>query len=455
MALKNLGDTPSRAEVFDFLAGSAVYGNLGAFIGAGLSKAVLNDELEDIALSWGELLEQVAGDLDVDYKEINKEGMAYPDIASEICRSYAEQRPTSFNEALSALKESIAAKTAWYPSKEQRERFSDHLLNLDLNWVITTNYDLIIESLMIGASIPLGPNDSLISPRGIVPIYHLHGLRTNPDEIIIAQEDYVGLFRPTEYRQIKLALMIKESTMLIVGYGLGDVNVLTALDWSKNVYRGKAGNYPNEVVQVVRKRHPKEEPYRDSNSIILVEASSLEAFFEELTEAKNEADEKEKKRQVELENLSDELMNPKKSTVNRFVDDKEFRDSVLKVLSRFSTDLISGFVSFLGRCIDVTWERSAPDGAFHGYAENLNMILDIFTTFTLKQMPPALFETSAYALQRVSSLVGSGRGQSWEAGRVWKRRRGELSKDMLGELENFAEQHHYHGLLRLVRGAHA
>jgi len=48
---------------------------------------------------------------------------------------------------------------------------------------------------------------------------------------IIVQEDYVGQFRPTEYRQIKMALMIKESTMLIIGYGLGDVNVLTALDW--------------------------------------------------------------------------------------------------------------------------------------------------------------------------------------------------------------------------------
>lgn len=453
MSSKKLEDSPSRNEVLKFLADSAIYGNLGAFIGAGLSKAVLNDDIDNIALSWGELLEQVAGDLEIDYKAIKKEGMAYPDIASELCRIHAKTADISFGESLNTLKEKVAAKTAWYPSKEQRAKFSTHLIGLDLNWVITTNYDLVIESLMIGSSIPLGPNDSLIAPRGIVPVYHLHGLRTNPDEIIIAQEDYVGLFRPTEYRQIKLALMIKESTMLIVGYGLGDVNVLTALDWSKNVYKGKSGNYPNEVIQIVRKNTPKEAPYRDQSSIIIVESSSLENFFEELTAAKEEASKKEEGRQKELKEISERLNNPDESMVTRFVDDREFRESLLRALSQFSNDLISGFVSFLGRCIDETWFRSVPYGAFKGYAENLDMIIDILTNFKIDQIPPALFETTAYALQRISSFIGPEPGQSWAANDVWRRRKGELSEDMINELVNFSEQHHYSGLLRLSKQA--
>ena len=53
-------------------------------------------------------------------------------------------------------------------------------------------------------------------------MFHLHGVRTNPKEIIIAQEDYITLFRPSEYRQMKLALTIKESTTLFLGYGLGE-----------------------------------------------------------------------------------------------------------------------------------------------------------------------------------------------------------------------------------------
>ena len=59
------------------------------------------------------------------------------------------------------------------------------------------------------------------------------------------------LFRPSQYRQIRLALTIKESTTCLLGYSLGDVNVLTALDWSKNVFRESKGNYPHEVVQIL------------------------------------------------------------------------------------------------------------------------------------------------------------------------------------------------------------
>jgi hypothetical protein len=52
-------EVPTRTEVLTFISKSASYGNLGLFVGAGFSKAVLNDPMK-IALSWGELLEQSA-----------------------------------------------------------------------------------------------------------------------------------------------------------------------------------------------------------------------------------------------------------------------------------------------------------------------------------------------------------------------------------------------------------
>ncbi len=255
-------------------------------------------------------------------------------------------------------------------------------------------------------------------------MFHLHGVRTNPDEIIIVQEDYVGLFRPTEYRQIKLALMIKESTMLILGYGLGDVNVLTALDWSKNVFKGEPKSYPNEVIQIVRKNNPREDPYRDRNSIIVLEANSLQSFFDEYAGIRAGELEKDKEIRHNLAKLSEELDRPGESMIEKFIDDETYRAQVLKTLSTFPNDLVSGFISFINRCIDETWARSEPSGAFQGYADNLSMILDILTTFSIKQIPPALFETTAYALQRVGYFVGDGLGQSFEANRVWNRRKG-------------------------------
>jgi hypothetical protein len=50
-----LPNEPSRADVLDFVFTSSKYGNLGLFVGAGFSKAVLNGE-DEIALSWGDYL---------------------------------------------------------------------------------------------------------------------------------------------------------------------------------------------------------------------------------------------------------------------------------------------------------------------------------------------------------------------------------------------------------------
>jgi hypothetical protein len=84
-------EVPTRTEVLTFISKSASYGNLGLFVGAGFSKAVLNDPMRmKIALSWGELLEQSAKNLKVDYDKIDKVGVGYPDIASAICKAHSD-----------------------------------------------------------------------------------------------------------------------------------------------------------------------------------------------------------------------------------------------------------------------------------------------------------------------------------------------------------------------------
>lgn len=445
-----LPESPTQSEVLTFISKSASYGNLGAFIGAGFSKAVLNDGDQCIALSWGELLEQSAKSLDVDYAALKKEGVGYPEIASAVCLKHSEAKGISYSEALSKLKSEIAALTSWYPDKEQREIYAKYLICLSPAWIITTNYDLIIEGLLTGKAIPLGPNDSLSSQKGVIPVYHLHGIRTNPEEIIISQEDYVALFRPSEYRQIKLALTIKESTTLLLGYGLGDVNVLTALDWSRNVFKGESINYPNDVIQVLRKDNPSEIPYRDKNGIVIIETSTLSDFFSNFTSVRAKLLEIERVEQAQLEDLSAKLDAPGNIQIEKFIDNEIFRSELLKVLSKFSIHLIASFVSFLNKCIDETWIRSKPYGAFDGYNQNLNLILDILTAFPANKFPPALFETAAYALQRVGYYIGKSLGQSYLAADTWDKRKVDLSSEMIDELLHFATQNRYDFLKQLV-----
>jgi hypothetical protein len=449
--LLKLSKEPSREEVLTFLAHATSYGNLGLFIGAGFSKAVLNEASEDeIALSWGDLLKKAAKKMGVKYESVGKVGVSYPEIASAICKSYCKEKGLSFKASLRELKQEIAALTSWYPTDEQREKYSKYLDAFDPSWIITTNYDLVIETLLTGRSAPLGPNDPLSAPKGVVPVFHLHGVRTNPEEIIIAQEDYITLFRPSEYRQMKLALTIKESATLLLGYALGDVNVLTALDWSRNVFRGERKNYPHGVIQVLREEEPAEAPYRTRNGVVIIETDELSKLFEEFMEVRNRvAQEKDKERET-LDKLAAKLSAPKSSMIEKFIDDEKFRSKTLKILSESSIHLVAGFVLFLDKCIEETYERSKPSGAFFGYDQALTIILDILTAFPIENFPPALFQKAAYGLERLGCYVGGAYGQSWAAEKTWISRAKELSPEIVKELGNVARLYSYGHLKELL-----
>jgi hypothetical protein len=153
-----------------------------------------------------------------------------------------------------------------------------------------------------------------------------------------------------------------------------------------------------------------------------------------------------------LRNLANQMMSPGPEFVGKFIDNDHFRKDLLKVLSRFPIHLISGFISFLDKYIDETWRRSEPRGAFEGYNQNLSIILDILTAFDVHRMPPALVQTTAYALQRVAYYIGYEPGKSWSAAKTWHSRRGDLSAEMVKELRDVSEQHGYNWLRNMLVG---
>lgn len=230
--------------------------------------------------------------------------------------------------------------------------------------------------------------------------------------------------------------------------------MLTALDWSKNVFKNEHQTYPHDIIQILRISTCKQKPYRDKNGILILETNELNCFFAEFADIREVEKDKEAKEFEKINKLAKRLNDPKKSTIDKFIDEKDFRKDVLKILSKFQINIISGFVSFLNKCIDETWSRSSPSGAFEGYNENLIIILDILTSFSVDSIPPALFETAAYGLERVGLFINENgikeAGTSWSATRTWKNRKNELSQEMINELKNYSEQHWNRRLKRLV-----
>jgi SIR2-like domain len=431
-----------REAILRLISKSAIYGNLGFFIGAGFTKAVLDEGEFSRALAWGELLERCADKLNVKYADVPKEGVSYPSIASAICEEYASTKGIDFSGALSELKQLIAGLTAWCPDEKQRAEFAPHLKAFSPSWIITTNYDLVLEILLAGKAIPLGPSDSLSAPAGMIPIFHLHGIRTNPNELIIAEQDYVALFRPNQYRQMKLALTVRESTTVILGYGLGDVNVLTAMDWSKSVFENQSANYPSGVFQVLRKgTAAKIGPYVDRNGVQIIEVHSISSFFAELGTVFSKEKSLSDKRNEAMALVTEMISQKHNGNVAGFVDDAAYRTKMLELLTSESDVLSGAFEGFLLAALDETTLRSNKSGAFYAYNQTIEIVFDLLSCFSVGEFPPALLHAAAASFNKVLPSVGTGFGEAWEAAKTLDRRKGEISTPMRGELLSICAQY--------------
>ena len=201
------------------------------------------------------------------------------------------------------------------------------------------------------------------------------------------------------------------------------------------------------MIQVIRSGHPKHNPLRDKNDVLILETDQLKSFLVEFVDHLRFARDVHEHELGQIRELADQLSDPSTDDVKRFIDDATFRKDLLDDLKTYEVQLISGFLTFFQRCIDETWERARPSGAFAPYNENLTMLLDILDAFEFKKLPPALFQTIAYSLDRVSHYIGTSMGHSWDANTTWEARKGNIPKETLNELRAISRQSGYYRLL--------
>ena len=422
------------------------------FIGAGFSKAVVGN---DKALGWLDIIKQASDSFGLDFPEDgNLIGVSLPELASKVCRQLADNKGITYAEAKNIFKEKISKISSWLPDDDQTDEYREILEILNPSWIITTNYDLVLENLLTGKCKSLKPDDYLSAPRGIIPIYHFHGTRLEPESIIITQDDYIPLFRPNEYRQSKLALTIRESTTLILGYGLGDTNVLSAVDWSKNIYTAD-NEYPHDIIQVLWNQQPDEEAYRDENGNIIFETKDLHEFLNELitnlVEKQRIFDEQIKV----LESLAEALKSNDAEMIDTFTNNSKFRLDLLKILSKFEYYMISSYIDFLKVCINQTWMKTYDYGNFSAYDTYLCMILDTIIHYEYKLMPPELFQITAHALNLVLGNVDENNqkvlGKSFDATETWHGRKKEIPQEMANQLHTYSSDNSLHYLKRFMK----
>lgn len=246
-------ETKDQKVLMQELAAQAYEGKLLLFIGAGFSKCVVG---HNVVLSWLQLLEKVAERFDV--KEALPclnclQPLDCPQIASNLVKCLSEKKGMTWQDADLAIKEYVCFLCNWYPNKKQKSGWIEIFQALEPTMIVTTNYDHVLSEL-------LEKNADVIDSSMTLPsggqsqflIYHLHGIRTIPGKIVLTREDYIEALRPFSYRQVKLATLLRENSVVFIGYGKNDLNVLSAMDMAAETFKDvKTGKSDRLYVQFV------------------------------------------------------------------------------------------------------------------------------------------------------------------------------------------------------------
>lgn len=116
--------------------------------------------------------------------------------------------------------------------------------------VITTNYDMFLETIFEGYETITGQTILRYNTNSFGEIFHIHGDISNPNSIVITQSDFDDWSEKKKYISAKLLTYFAEHPVFILGYGLGDPNVKSILRDIGEIVAGEDGLIPN-VYQVI------------------------------------------------------------------------------------------------------------------------------------------------------------------------------------------------------------
>ena len=96
--------------------------------------------------------------------------------------------------------------------------------------VITTNYDLLLENILLGYKTYIGQEELIFSQlQGVGEIYKIHGCCTNPSSIVINEEDYKEFDDKNAYLASKILTLFLEHPIVFMGYSIEDENIRNIL----------------------------------------------------------------------------------------------------------------------------------------------------------------------------------------------------------------------------------
>ncbi len=311
---------------------------------------------------------------------------------------------------------------------ESGEETKEVLEGLPAVTFITTNYDLLIEEELIG-------DDKCTSYSIGYPInrqakdyqvYHVHGSVKYPKKMIVTADDYFRFINYPDYFAKKVQTLIEESTTVIIGYSLGDVNFKAIL----NNIRSNRIHDINRQNLFFLSRNPVDKNIKDyydrSYGLRVIESTDVEGFLRKI-DAKHE--------QIkERVSRSRDLLMPVLEGKKRFTDSYlKKRDSFYEIIATLSSNGIivshSKVVKFLKDIFERKRGFTRVTGAWQQYKHLAGWLVHIGAIMDIKGTP--LEEAYLKAVEASFDNMSKRKimGKSWDSFVIWKRHWLDLTYD--------------------------
>ncbi|WP_278350516.1 SIR2 family protein [Marinobacter nauticus] len=211
------------------------------FVGSGMSRRFIGAE------SWEALLKKFSDLIGENFTKIRSQADGdYPKIASLLAESYSQkwwdseikgQKDSDYSDDLVKKDSPLKVEICDYLASVHENINAEYQKEIDLlreskiDGIITTNWDFFLESIFPEFSVFIG-QDGLFSSRnhGIAEVYKIHGCASDPNSLVLTEEDYSKFRKKNPYLSSKLLTIFVEHPIIFLGYSLTDPHVLEILE---------------------------------------------------------------------------------------------------------------------------------------------------------------------------------------------------------------------------------
>lgn len=425
-----------RNELINQIAYRALCGNLGFFTGTGFSIA-MNDD----ACSFEKLVKKIYSCDESDLKNIPKEftGYSFPQMVEKIEKEKGREK------VLKVVEQCCSLNVDGMFFDEMKECISA----IKPQWVITTNYDLIMEQL-VDNSRTIGPYNPFSMQEGMTTVFHMHGHVRDFRNIVVSEKDYVDLLKVDDYRQMKLSSSLAESSVIFMGYSLGDINVRAALNraqtYDLNACDEFEKKYPKIYVQAEYDSCSSDAPtdevlYDEKINLYTLKIKDIKKFLKEISEKVKEFDAVYKQYVADIEAIK--IKGYLKS-------DKTYRKKVIESLKGAPPKYLNEVSDVFRDVLSNIWKSSGNDGAFEEYSFFVQVALDLLQDEIVLSLKPSLLYEIMRRLNSLGSMYdpeGKRYGCAWDASVYWKNNKGLIEMKVKEEMEYIAEANGYYSYL--------